>query len=89
MKVYNMTSPASRREVANQFEIYDDNGNVYFQSYQSIIAKKDRAGNVTLDEYYWDFSTTTGKYRNQFLGFGIEETRRRIKDGRIKLENLN
>ena len=89
MKVYNMTSPASGREVANQFEIYDDNGNVYFQSYQSIIAKKDRAGNVTLDSYYWDFSTTTGKYRNQFLEFGIEETRRRIKDGRIKLENLN
>ena len=47
---------------------------------------KDR---VFLDEYYWDYSRTTGKYRNQFLGEYIDETRSKIKSGEYKLKNLN
>jgi hypothetical protein len=39
MKVRNMTSNRSNREVANQFEIYGDNGEMYFQSYNSVIVK--------------------------------------------------
>lgn len=73
-----------------------------FQSYQSVIAerifwrKEDIQGiegakevEITLDENYWDYSTTTGKYRNQFLGETIEETRRKIASGEYKLANLN
>ena len=88
MKVQNMISPASGREVANQYEIWDDNGVNYFQSYNSIIGKIDK-GQVTLDEYYWDYSVTTGKYRNIWLGEKKAETQKKIDSGEYKLANLN
>ena len=88
MKVYNMTSPKGNK-IANQFEIYDKKGR-YFQSYNSIIVFINNKGQIYLDEYYWDYSTTTGKYRNKFLGdWGIEETREKIASGEYKLKNLN
>ena len=62
---------------------------IYFQSYKSIIAFCSNDGKITLDEYYWDYSTTTGKYRNQFLQEGIAETRKKIKAGTYTLTNLN
>ena len=86
--VQNMQSSGGR-EVANQFLITTRDG-VYFQSYRSTIAfRPNDGGQVVLDAHYWDYSTTTGKYRNQFLGEDIEETRRKIKDGTYKLANLN
>ena len=87
MKVYNMESPNGNK-VANQFEIYTDEGR-YFQSYNSIIAFIDNNGKTFLDEYYWDYSKTTGKYRNIFLNEGIVETRKKIKSGEYKLKELN
>ena len=61
-----------------------------FQSYNSIIAVKNyKTGKTYLDFYYWDYSVTTGKYRNEFLGEGIAETRRKIKEKIYKLKNLN
>lgn len=86
MKVYNLTSPRGT-VVPNQFEIHHD-GKRYFQSYQSIIAVIED-GKITLDSYYWDYSVTTSKYRNIFTGLTTEETKRLIKSGEIKLENLN
>jgi len=86
MKVENMTSSQGNK-VANQFLI-TDNGNEYFQSYRSMIAKKSQ-GKIYLDEYYWDYSVTTGKYRNIFLGEGIAETRKKIASGEYILTNLN
>lgn len=100
MRVQNMTSPNGNK-VANQFIIKEDedrmSGNCteYFQSYNSIIAKREKfsAGerdrHVTLDESKWDYSKTTGKYRNQFLGETKKETERKIKDGTYTLANLN
>ena len=82
-----MESPNGNK-VANQFEIYTDEGK-YFQSYRSIIAFKDNKGQVFLDDYYWDYSKTTGKYRNIFLNEGIVETRKKIKSGEYKLKELN
>ena len=87
MKVYNMESPNGNK-VANQFEIYTDEGK-YFQSYRSIIAFKDNKGQVFLDDYYWDYSRTTSKYRNMFLNEGVNDTREKIKSGEYKLKNLN
>ena len=79
----------SGNPVANQFEIYTDKG-TYFQSYNSIIAFKPYNRKETiLDEFYWDYSRTTGKYRNMFLGEGIAETREKIKEGFYKLKDLN
>ena len=93
MKVQNMTSNRSGREVANQFIITDDQGTTYFRSYNSIIAKVEPGHplhqQVILDKVYWDYSKTTGKYRNQFLGETKKETERKIKEGIYILENLN
>lgn len=94
VKVKNMFSPRSHREVANQFIIIVEAVGSYFQSYKSIIAFiPDRSqgpeAKTILDENYWNYSTTTGKYRNEFLGEGIEETQRKIKDGTYLLADLN
>lgn len=86
-KVYSMTSPAGN-PVANQFEIYTDKGR-FFQSYRSTIAQVNRKGKIILDDYYWDYSRTTSKYRNLFLGMTTKEIKEGIKSGEIKLKNLN
>ena len=88
IKVHQMTSPRTGNPIANQFEIYTDKG-VYFQSYRSIIAFKPHNGKTQLDEFYWDYSRTTSKYRNEFLNEGIQETREKIKNKEYKLTNLN
>lgn len=90
IKVSNMTGN-SGRAVPNQMIIQgeDENGPFeLFQSYKSIIAKR-QGGQVTLDEYYWDYSVTTGRYRNEFLGENIDDTRKAIKSGVYKLADLN
>lgn len=84
--VENMQS-SKGNDVPNQFVIYTPEG-VIFQSYSSVIAM--RIGNlVILDENKWDWSVTTGKYRNMFLREGIAETRRKIEAGIYKLKELN
>jgi len=60
-----------------------------FQSYQSAIVFKGNDGSVFLDEKYWDYSKTTGKYRNIFLNEDKKTTERKIKGGIYKLINLN
>ena len=86
MKVENMRLNNGNK-IPNQFIIRDDKA-VYFQSYNSIIVKNEN-GKTYLDNYYWDYSTTTGKYRNMFLGETIKETREKIKNGIYELINLN
>lgn len=75
--------------VVNQFEIKTEDG-IYFQSYSSIIAFKPKGINsFVLDEQYWNYSRTTGKYRNEFLGENTQETKAKIKSGVYILRNLN
>ena len=59
-----------------------------FQSYRTVIAFMYR-GQVYLDAKKWDFSKTTGKYRNQFLGETKKETQNKIDSGEYILTNLN
>lgn len=87
MKAYNLISSKGNK-VVNQIEIYSDDA-IYFQSYNSIIVKKYKDGRIELDEYYWNYSKTTAKYRKHFLNEGINETRKKIKAGIYKLVNLN
>lgn len=88
MKVQNMTNNNGNK-VKNQFIIEDDNGGEVFQSYNSVIAVRDCDGNITLDGQKWDYSVTTGKYRNQFLGETKAETLKKIESGEYKLAKLN
>lgn len=99
-KVRNMESPRSGRAVPNQLIITEEghgaNGNFIkketFQSYSSTIAVvttwKDRT-DIELDEETWDYSNTTRKYRNEFLGMNSKEIKDKINSGEIKLTNLN
>lgn len=73
--------------VPNQFVITHDN-NVYFQSYDTIIAVKTIEG-ILLDEENWDCSVTTSKYRNRFLNEKTADTRKKIETGEYKLIDLN
>lgn len=76
-KVENMVGN-SGREIPNQFIIYGEDFKL-FQSYTSPIAM------FKGDKIYifknWDYSTTTGKYRNRFLGETKAETLKHLKSG--------
>ena len=92
MKVENMISK-NGNAIANQF-IIKDGENTFFQSYNSIIVKSNtkRLGYnnpIELDENTWDYSVTTGKYRNIFLKETKKETEAKIKSGEYILTNLN
>lgn len=91
LKVRNMDSPSSGRPVANQYiiEVTDKFGyQEFFQSYDSIIGVW-QDGELTLDERYWNYSVTTGKYRNQWLREKKADTEKKIKSGEYKLADLN
>lgn len=90
-----MTSSSnSYRAIPNQFIISIDEA-TYFQSYDSVIACKRYADDgeesltVYLDINKWDYSMTTGKYRNQFLGEDKKATEKKIADGTYKFIDLN
>ena len=72
----------------NQYIINTNNG-TYFQSYDSLIVFIDNNGKVTLDIKLWNYSTTTGKYRNLFLNETKKETLAKINSGEYKLDDLN
>jgi hypothetical protein len=99
MRIQNMTSTHGN-PVPNQFKIVtnglitSDTGEnlgsgTMFQSYKSNIVYKNYRGQVYLDSYYWDYSKTTGKYRNLFLGEDKKATEKKIASGEYKLINLN
>lgn len=93
MKVENMTSSKGNK-VANQFIIRDGHPDTtrVFQSYDKVIvvmAWEMDGWHIELDKNYWDYSKTTGKYRNQFLGETKAETQKKIDSGEYQLIDLN
>ena len=83
-----MTSPRTGQPVTNQLIIEGPDFEV-FQSYDSIIAIKDlKTGQIYLDRSTWDYSRTTGKYRNEFLGENIQVTQKKIDNGTYILTDL-
>lgn len=61
-----MESPRTGRPVANQFVIVDDD-KLTFQSYNSMIVEWNKKTNTITFGRDWNYSSTTSKYRNQFL----------------------
>ena len=99
MKVQNMIGNAGE-PVRNQFVIEESGNGALgnftrrrtFQSYDSVIAVVTQwpdQTQVVLDASAWDYSKTTGRYRNLFLGETKAETARKIKSGEYELANLN
>lgn len=87
MIVKNIVSIAGR-PVVNQF-IVECEGRVYFQSYKSVIAMRNSEGEIYLDQNLWDYSRTTSKYRNIFLGEDTKTTLCKIASGEYMLVDLN
>ena len=87
MKVENLTS-SNGNKITNQF-IYRDDEKTVFQSYSSVIAIRYSDGRTELDADKWDYSKTTGKYRNQFLNETRKETQAKIDQGIYTLTDLN
>lgn len=86
--------------VSNQFLITEEGrgalGNFIkretFQSYDSVIAVRtvwEDKTTIELDDSKWNYSRTTGKYRNLFLGEDKKETEKKIKSGEYLLTSLN
>lgn len=88
MLVESMTSPKGNT-VANQFKIFGDNGETFFQSYSSIIARISYNESVKLDAKYWNYSRTTSKYLSKFLNEPMKDIKRKVKEGVYQLVNLN
>lgn len=87
IRVSNMKSPTTNKEVPNQFMIETPTGD-YFQSYSTVIAYRNKE-DLYLDKDSWNCTITTAKYRNNFTGLDTKETKKAIKDGSIILTNLN
>tara|TARA_R110000824_G_scaffold396454_1_gene597923 strand:+ start:410 stop:685 length:276 start_codon:yes stop_codon:yes gene_type:complete len=90
MNVSNMTSSRGNK-VPNQFSIMDGDKS-YFQSYRTIIAMRDTSGDdcqTYLDFDRWDYSVTTSKYRNKWLGMTTAQIKKAIDTGEIILRDLN
>lgn len=89
VNVRNIVSESSGCAVRNQFIISTEEAR-YFQSYQTIIVRIPfDGGKIQLDRIKWDYSSTTSRYRNQFLGEKKRETEKKIKSGEYELINLN
>ena len=99
MKVKNMLNSRGNA-VPNQFITTLNSPSIYgnfnkretFQSYDSVIVVRtvwSDETRVELDVRYWNYSTTTSRYRNQFLGETKKETQAKIDSGEYKLVNLN
>jgi len=85
----------------NQVVITYANGDEAFYSYNRLIVLRvsipewaDADGikhwyNTYLNVNAWDYSRTTGKYRNIFLGETKRETEKKIKSGAYILKDLD
>lgn len=54
-----------------------------------FVRSTDYGGQILLDKNCWDYSVTTGKYRNQFLDETKKETQAKIDSGEYILTDLN
>ena len=89
MYVSNMISNHGNK-VKDQFVITLTNSDAYFQSYESIIARRINATDtIELDATFWDYSRTTSKYLARFLGVTNKELKEKVKSGEYKLVDLN
>ncbi len=88
MKKENRTFRGVENMRDNQQKVFADEG-VYFVSYGVKIAYKPWDGTPELDREKWDYSKTTAKYRNLFLGETTKETEAKIKSGAYILADLN
>ncbi len=63
-------------------------GDMYIcYSYETPIAMKYK-NQIYIDEGSYDYSNTTGKHRKDFLREGLDDTRKKMKNGTYKVVDL-
>lgn len=65
--------------------IHRTDGSEALYSYGTWIATRFSDGSITLSRKYWNYSATTCRHRNKFLGECIADTRRKIEWGMYEL----
>ena len=58
------------------------------KSYNKVIAIQDADG-ITLDSYYYNYSVTTARHLNKFLGLDSNSFKKALKANKFKFTNLN
>lgn len=92
MRVRQMVN-SKNRGIVNQF-IIDDGKTVYFQSYNTMVAKINKGMEVIVLRDAFNFSRTTSKYLVQFIneesGFEVDnkQARKYIQDGTFKVVDI-
>ena len=67
---------------------YEHCGGATMESGRYVRSTK-YGGQILLDKNKWDYSRTTGKYRNRFLNETKKETQAKIDSGEYVLTDLN
>ena len=100
MKISNLERLTNRNPIPNQFVIVESGKEkkrtfdykITFLSWETVIAVQIihySKIKTILDEKYWNYTTTTAKYRDIFLDSTPTITLKNIKSGIYKLKNLN
>tara|TARA_R110002020_G_scaffold53200_1_gene149108 strand:- start:4491 stop:4784 length:294 start_codon:yes stop_codon:yes gene_type:complete len=95
MKVENMKNN-NNNIVKNQFIITAGNKK-YFQSYNRIIVmieydiyySDEVLEDIYIDPDYYDYSKTTTRYRNIFLGVSNDTFKKNLKENKYTFKSLN
>ena len=87
MKITQMTSPTTGKPVPNQYTIRVGCCE-FFQSYDTVIARRDvYSGEVVLADM-WNYSRTMSKYRNEFLRETIATVQARLEGALRELKGV-
>lgn len=80
----------SDNNIKDQYIIKTNNGE-YLQSKGHIVVfiPFDKREKIALDYRFWDYSISTGKYRNRILKENWKQTKEKIDAGEYLLVNLN
>ena len=85
----------SVERIGNNSHIVTFNENQSLLSYNRLIGIWNTSSNVVIlnssifrGAKLWEYSTTTAKHRNKWLGMDTREIKKRLKSGKIKEEEL-
>ena len=68
--------------------VHLSNGWNILKSYNTTIAMR-KGQEVIIDPRYYNYSASTGKHRNYFLGETLKDTDKKIKNGEYQTADLN
>ena len=88
-----MKRPKAEVVGPNHIVIYVKGGK-YLQSYDKIIAfvnepREGESRKVYLDKEYWNFSKSTARHRNSFLGLSNSYVNDAVRNNVFIMKNLN